>query len=112
MIRRGSRYQDSEPFRPPEEGSERSFTFRGLRPRRITPAQGVVEHVVREGDRLDALAHHYYNDSRLWYRILDANPELLSGADATRPETVVDAAGDPLLAGQVGRSLRIPRARG
>jgi phage tail protein X len=30
--------------------------------------------IYSEGDRLDLIAYNYYNDSQLWWVILDANP--------------------------------------
>jgi len=70
----------------------------GPRPRDIGPAEGVVEHVVRDGDRLDALARQYYNDDRLWWRIADANPEFAFAGELVAP-------------GRVGATILIPRAR-
>jgi phage tail protein X len=75
MFVRGSRYQDALPFTRAGEQA-----FGGVRPRAIGVASGVIEHVVRAGDRLDLLARHYYNDDRLGWRILDANPDILHGA--------------------------------
>ncbi|HEX7839009.1 MAG TPA: tail protein X [Kofleriaceae bacterium] len=72
--------------------------FRGLRPRDIGPATGVLEHIVTAGDRLDLLALQYYNDDRLWWRILDANPGLLFGVDLA-------------LSDLEGSTLIIPRVR-
>lgn len=49
-------------------------------------------HVVREGDTLDKLARHYFDDPARWRQIYDANEALLTG-------------GRPL---QVGMELEIP----
>jgi nucleoid-associated protein YgaU len=73
-----SRYKDAGAFEPLTDGTE---VFAGLRPRAIGEAVGVVEHEVRATDRLDRLARHYYNDDRLWWRIVDANPQFVFGAD-------------------------------
>lgn len=51
--------------------------FLGLRNRDIGLATGVIEHQVQSGNRLDHLAFHYYNDDRMWWRILDANPDIV-----------------------------------
>ena len=79
MLPDGSRYRDSS-------GSDEAA--RGVRPgpapRSFGTATGVMEHRLRAGDRLDLLARHYYGDDRLWWRLLDANPELLYGGDAIR----------------------------
>lgn len=79
MFTRTSRYATARGFVAVDGGE----AFAGVRPRTIDRATGVVEHTVKQGDRLDLLAKHYYNDDRLWWRIVDANPEILHGADAT-----------------------------
>ncbi|MCO5977339.1 MULTISPECIES: LysM peptidoglycan-binding domain-containing protein [Ideonella] len=95
MFLKHSRYQDARRFEPAADGSLRC---KGTRAREIGPAPGVIEHVVREGDRLDLLAGHYYNDPRLWWRILDANPDL-------------DDAAVLSMAARAGEVILIPRAR-
>jgi len=89
-----SRYRDVEPFKA-ATGSTDGFV--GLRPRFPQTATAVLEHTLTAMDRLDLLALHYYNDARLWWRILDANPEVLCGTDL----------GDPALVGTV---ILIPAA--
>ena len=78
MFSKKSRYAKARPFSRRDDGSE---VFGGVRPRRIAAATGVIEHMVRKGDRLDLLARHYYNDDRLWWRIADANPEFMNAGD-------------------------------
>ncbi len=78
MIVKKSRYRDARTFEPLSDGSE---VFPGLRARRIGTAIGVIEHEVQASDRLDQLARNYYNDDRLWWRIVDANPEYTFGPD-------------------------------
>ena len=95
MLQKGSRYAKSRTFDPAPDGEK---VFEGIRPRDIETATGVIEHVIQAGDRLDLLAGHYYNDDRLWWRIVDANSEFLFGGDM-----VLDA-----MAGQV---VLIPKAR-
>lgn len=95
MLQKGSRYAKSRAFDPAPDGET---VFEGIRPRDIETATGVIEHVIQAGDRLDLLAGHYYNDDRLWWRIVDANSEFLFGGDM-----VLDA-----MAGQV---VLIPKAR-
>lgn len=91
MLLPGSRYEKARAFADEAD-------FPGLRPREIAPAAGVIEHVLGAGDRLDLLARHYYNDERLWWRILDANPQLLHAADLQTT-------------GLEGTAIRIPRGR-
>lgn len=94
MFLKGSRYENAGAFEPGEDGS----LFPGVRPRAIGTATGVVEHVVKSGDRLDLLARHYYNDDRLWWRIADANPEFAHAALMLAED-------------QAGQIILIPRAR-
>ena len=100
MLSTKSRYATARLFES-EKGdpaAPSTAPFPGLRPRSIQPTTGVIEHTVLEGDRLDRLAQNYYNDDRLWWRIVDANPEILHGSDAVGAE-------------MVGRVLLIPAAR-
>lgn len=96
MRLRGSRYETVATFAPDDDGA---VAFPGLRARDIGPAIGMLEHTVAAGDRLDLLALQYYNDDRLWWRILDANPGILLG-------------GELLLSSFEGQTLVITRARG
>lgn len=48
----------------------------------------MLEHTLTATDRFDLLALHYYNDTRKWWRILDANPEILSGMDLSDPALI------------------------
>lgn len=84
-MARGSRYETAQPFRSSADQPE---PFQGLRPRQPGAATAVLEHTLKATDRLDLLAQHYYNDSRKWWRILDANPEFLCGVDLTDPALV------------------------
>ena len=93
MVTPGSRYENAVPFEADSsEAAAAPAGFRGLRPRAIGPAKPVIEHALREGERHDALAVLYYNEPRLWWRILDANPDVLYAGDLTER-----AAGETLL---------------
>lgn len=110
MFLKGSRYETARPF-VAEDGA---VPFPGVRARPIASAPPVLEHTVQAGDRLDRLARHYYNDDRLWWRIVDANPEVFYGADLLREEEdeLPVATGLLSLERMVGRAILIPRARG
>ncbi len=95
MIGKGSRYENAQGF-VGESGKEP--VFGGIRPRKIGPAAGVLEYTVNEGDRLDLLSLHFYNNTRRWWRILDANPQLICGADL-------------MLSEYVGEIILIPRSK-
>jgi hypothetical protein len=95
MFQKGSRYEKTRLFIPASDGSK---VFEGIRPRNIDPAAGVIEHMVKAGDRPDLLAGHYYNDPRMWWRIVDANPEVFFGLDM-------------FLEDMEGQILLIPKAR-
>lgn len=73
-----SRYQNTKPF-VFDDGE--AVRYRGMRPREISTAAGVIEHALCSWDRLDHLAQHYYGDPRKWWRILDANPDIVCGCD-------------------------------
>jgi len=94
MIKKGSRYENAKLFQPGEDGR---VPFRGIRARAIGQARPVLEHHLRVGERPDLLSAHYYNEGQLWWRILDANPDVLYAGDLAGRD-----AADPLL---------VPRAR-
>lgn len=77
MFARGSRYEQTRPYVTDGE----TPGFRGVRPRPIAPTPGVLEHTLRAWDRLDLLALYYYNDPKRWWRIVDANPDILFAGD-------------------------------
>jgi nucleoid-associated protein YgaU len=71
-----SRYADTQAF---VAGAAEAPVFRGRRARAMGTAAGVLEHTWKATDRLDLLALDYYGDASKWWRILDANPEVLCG---------------------------------
>ncbi len=109
MFAKGSRYEKARRL---TASSGSSSAFSGVRPRDIAGAEGVVEHVVSAGDRFDLLAKYYYNDDRLWWRIMDANPQLLSrrrlGREGDEPEDDIVLGVD--LSEFEGMVILVPRA--
>ncbi len=95
MFKKNSRYAKTRLFDSLPDGET---VFQGIRPRPIGTAAGAIEHMVKAGERLDLLAGYYYNDNRLWWRIVDANPAYLFG-------------GDMLLEDMEGQIILIPKAR-
>ena len=75
---RSSRYTRAKRFSYAEGEAN---VFRGIRPRLFATADGILEHVVKQGERLDLLSLYYYNDTQQWWRILDANPDILFGGE-------------------------------
>lgn len=94
MLVKKSRYNGGRLFEP--QGQE--GVFRGLRARAVTTLEGVIEHTITDTDRLDHLARHYYGDDRLWWRIIDANPQLLFADKLLGPD-------------YVGRVILIPQGK-
>ncbi len=94
MTVKGSRYEHARDF---SGAGPDAAVFRGRRPRRPDRAAGVLEYTIKAGDRLDLLALHFYNDTRRWWRILDANPQIHFGADL-------------MLEDFTGETILIPRA--
>ena len=94
MAKNTSRYQKVRPFSG-QDG--KPALFKGGRVREIGPAIGVLEYTVKADDRLDLLALNFYVDSRKWWRILDANPEIVFGPDLGLDE-------------YIGATILIPRA--
>ncbi len=95
MLTRNSRYKDAVPFALDTHGNQ---VFPGLRARSIAPATPVIEHEVVVGNRLDHLALHYYNNNRLWWRLVDASPEFLYGDEALSHDNA-------------GQALSVPKQR-
>ena len=85
MAARGSRYQYALPF---FDSDGKPSAFKGTRARVIGPAAGVLEYTIKADDRLDLLALNFYVDSRKWWRILDANPEIIFGADLRLEQSI------------------------
>lgn len=92
-FEKSSRYIETRRFSPDRRGE---LPFPGTRTRDIEAGEGVLEHTLQSGQRLDLLALHYYNDVRKWWRILDANPH-------------INTAGQVVLDEFTGTTIVIPR---
>jgi hypothetical protein len=112
MATGNARYANVPAFAPGPDGS---LPFPGLRPRPIGPATPVVEHTIRAADRHDLTVRYYHEDDRLWWRLVDANPEFLVGrdlfADCLGGVLVLDPSEEPVTS-QIGRVVLVPRAGG
>ncbi|AQA20659.1 hypothetical protein BTZ20_0507 [Rhodococcus sp. MTM3W5.2] len=65
----------------------RRLSSRALRVAAV--ATGQFTHTIADADRLDQLATRYYQQPRNWWRICDANPEILSPQELLGAEPVV-----------------------
>lgn len=88
MRRKGSRYENTRPF-------SEAKSFSGLRERPLGSPPGVVEHTVLHTDRLDHLADGYYKNDRRWWRVLDANAQVLYGFELLDEEMQGDVVAIP-----------------
>ena len=92
MFFEGSRYRRT-PEATLSDGQGRTLPLMALREPAATEV--ALVYTVREGDRLDLLAHKFVLDPRKWWLIADANPDVLTLEEMLVP----------------GRPLRIPRDR-
>ncbi len=81
VLTKGSRYEKVRTYNylHPDKGLIPTFIRR--RPLKIPPDSAVIRHQVLEKERLDFLAYHYLGDSRLWWVILEANPQYVTPWD-------------------------------
>jgi hypothetical protein len=75
VFANSSRYR-TVPDTVVEDAAGRIVTAKDLR--LLPEAGGTFAHTVAQGERLDTLAFKYYRQSRKWWRICDANSDLLS----------------------------------
>lgn len=74
MILANSRYANSAVVTVDKSGTDVAV---------IVPSPAVsysfsfVTHQVADGERVDTLAYQYYTDPTLWWRIAQANPEVM-----------------------------------
>lgn len=92
MIWKGSRYTKSQVIAPVDAEGR---SHRVLALRKLPETQGVFEHIVVEGERLDQIANRYYGEPKKYWLILDANPDIL------HPFEILE----------VGRRIKIPKNR-
>lgn len=93
MRRKGSRYENTQPF---GDGN----AFEGFRERKVGLPPGIVEHTVIHTDRLDLLANAYYKEDRRWWRILDTNADFLYGFEMLDEEMNGDVVSIPAARGK------------
>lgn len=74
MITQGSRYTNSAVTTAIVNGKPAKVIVPGT-PQPLTVS--FTTYIVTEGDTPDLLANQFYSDPTLWWRIADANPEIL-----------------------------------
>lgn len=75
MITDSTRYMTTPPF---YEGGVVIFCTRN---RHIFPKKGAKYYSVKKGDTLDGISYLQYGDSKLWWAILDSNPQYMTEMD-------------------------------
>lgn len=74
MILPNSRYADSAVATVDKNGSDAAVIV----PSAQKPYSfAYVHHQVMIGERIDSIAYQYYTDAGMWWRIADANPEIM-----------------------------------
>lgn len=73
MFFRGSRYADV-PVHEITDSSGRVIRYKGIR--EIPDTRAERAHVVRQGERIDIIAHEAFQDSERFWRICDVNQAL------------------------------------
>lgn len=86
MFFDGSRYLRVPSYETTDADGVGRTLKRAREPAPVEPAQ---VYQVREGDRLDLLAHKFYRDSRKWWLIADANPQCLTIEELLQPGQVI-----------------------
>lgn len=89
MFFRGSRYETVETatLRRSDGGEVR---YKRLRFVPAEPAQ--MAYVVQDGDRIDTVAWNVFRDPEMWWRIADANADLVAEGLTDRPGRVLAVA--------------------
>lgn len=85
MISASSRYADSTVATLTKDGADVAVIVPSAQ---ISYSFTFIHHVVMIGERIETIAYQYYSDPGLWWRIADANPELL-WYDDIQPGTVL-----------------------
>lgn len=78
MFKKNSRYYKLNDV-VIQDKNRRSWESKAVR--FIDTLGGRFYHTIESGDRLDHLAYKYYRQSKQWWRICDANPEVFSPID-------------------------------
>ena len=81
VLKKGSRYEKVRVYNYVHDTKGVLPTFIRRRPLVISPDSEVIRYQVIQGDTLDYLAYQYLGDTRLWWVILEVNPQYLTPWD-------------------------------
>jgi nucleoid-associated protein YgaU len=85
MISADSRYADSALATLTKDGNDVAVIVSSAQ---VAYSFTFIHHTVTLGERIETIAYQYYADAKLWWRIADANPEILWWDNLT-PGTVL-----------------------
>lgn len=74
MISATSRYADSTVATLVKDGADVAVIVPSAQ---VSYSFTFIHHTVMIGERIETIAYQYYSDPSLWWRIADANPEIL-----------------------------------
>ena len=74
MIDSDSRYANSTLATLTKQGQDVAVIVPSAQ---VSYSFNFIHHTVLLEERIESLAYQYYSDARLWWRIADANPEIL-----------------------------------
>lgn len=85
MIIAGSRYQDSSVVTVVKDSQDVAVIVPSMQ----QPFSfNYVTHLVTQGDRIDNISYQYYGNPTVWWRIADANPEVMFYDNLTVGSTI------------------------
>ena len=76
MVHQGSRYVNTSIYR----AGGKSLVFNIRLRARFNPEK-FSYHTWVQGDTIDGVAYRYYNNTHLWWAIMDANPKYIFDTD-------------------------------
>lgn len=83
-VFQGSRYVKTSIY----QRDDRTVIF-NIRNRAKFNKEDVIYYTMAKGDNLSILAYKYYNNSSLWWAILDANPKYQSEVEILPGDVIV-----------------------
>jgi len=78
--------QENNQLSSKDEQSEELDLAKNWQPKKIKSQRF---HIIREGETLSEISHHYYGSATKWQKILDANKHLIQDVNKLRPGTKI-----------------------